>query len=303
MSRPEHISICICTFRRPDMLLGLLKAVQRQRTDGLFTHSVIVVDNDEQESARPTAMAFAGLTYAVEPRQNIALARNRAIAKASGDYVALIDDDELPGDTWLLELYGALQTTKVDGVLAPVLPRFAQEPPAWVVKGRFFDRPAPPTGHLLRWTDTRSGNALLRRAVFDKTLDWFDPALGSGGEDRDFFKRKIGQGFVFAWTNDAAVYEWVPPMRWSRAFLMKRALLRGKMSLRASENVGFSVAKSATALLAYALALPVAPLLGNHAVMNCLVRACDHLGKVLAFIGFSPVREGYVQAPSAPKVQ
>ena len=144
--------------------------------------------------------------------------------------MALIDDDELPGPRWLLDLVLAAHRLAVDGVLAPVLPRYEQPPPAWVLKGRFFDRPAPATGEVLQWTQTRSGNALLRRAVFERSPDWFDPAFGSGGEDRDFFRRKITQGHVFAWTNDAAVHEWVPPGRWDRRVLLKRALLRGRMS-------------------------------------------------------------------------
>ena len=238
----------------------------------------------------------------MEPRQNIAFARNKAIATAAGDYVALIDDDELPDERWLLDLYQTIQRLTVDGVLAPVLPRFSQEPPSWVLKGRFFDRPAPATGHILRWTDTRSGNALLHRDVFDRSGDWFDPALGSGGEDRDFFKRKIAQGFVFAWTNEAAVYEWVPPMRWHRGFLLKRALLRGKMALRASDHVLLSVLKSTLAVPVYCLTLPVAALLGHHVVMHCLVRTCDHLGKLLAFLGLSPVEDKYVQAEPAAHI-
>ena len=48
------------------------------------------------------------ISYDVEPEQNIALARNRAIGNASGEYVALIDDDEFPDKQWLLTLYEAI---------------------------------------------------------------------------------------------------------------------------------------------------------------------------------------------------
>ena len=136
----------------------------------------------------------------------------------------------------------------------------------------------------------------MKRAVFDNRDDWFDPGFGSGGEDRDFFKRKIAQGFVFAWANDAAVHEWVPPKRWEHGFMLKRALLRGKMALRSSENVPLSVLKSGLAIPAYLLWLPVSALLGHHVLMKDLVRICDHLGKILASVGVSPVRETYLQA-------
>jgi succinoglycan biosynthesis protein ExoM len=299
--RPDHICVCICTYRRPQLLQRLLAALLQQQTEGLFEHSVVVVDNDREASARSTVEEFARscalpVSYGIEPQQNIALARNRAIDAATGDYVALIDDDELPGPRWLLDLVLAARRLAVDGVLAPVLPRYEQPPPAWVLKGRFFDRPALATGQVLQWTQTRSGNALLRRAVFQRSPDWFDPAFGSGGEDRDFFRRKIAQGHVFAWTNDAAVHESVPPGRWDHRVLLKRALLRGKMALRAADNIPLSVLKSALAVPAYGLALPVAALLGRHVLMQVLIRTCDHLGKLLAFLHLTPVRERYVQA-------
>lgn len=41
-----HISVCICTFKRPSLLLRLLKELAGQETQGLFTYSIVVVDND-----------------------------------------------------------------------------------------------------------------------------------------------------------------------------------------------------------------------------------------------------------------
>jgi succinoglycan biosynthesis protein ExoM len=299
--RPEHISVCICTYRRPQLLRRLLIALLHQETDGLFEYSVAVVDNDCDFSARTTVDDLSGsypvtVSYVIEPCQNIAKARNRVASLATGDYVALIDDDEQPGERWLLELYYALRRFAVDGVLAPVLPRYERPPPKWVLKGRFFERPAPATGQILKWTQTRSGNALLCRAVFERSPDWFDPAFGSGGEDRDFFKRKIAQGLVFAWTNEAAVHEWISPGRWDRGVLLRRALLRGKMALRSSDHVLLSVLRSALAVPAYGLALPFAALFGHHVVMQILLSTCDHLGKLLAALHVNPVRERYVQA-------
>ena len=45
----SHICVCICTFKRPHLLEGLLSRLQTQRTAGLFTYSVLVVDNDYQQ--------------------------------------------------------------------------------------------------------------------------------------------------------------------------------------------------------------------------------------------------------------
>ena len=44
----ERISVCICTYRRAELLRRLLKALLHQDTGGLFEHSVVVVDNDQE---------------------------------------------------------------------------------------------------------------------------------------------------------------------------------------------------------------------------------------------------------------
>ena len=42
---------------------------------------------------------------------------------------------------------------------------------------------------------------------------------------------KIEQGHYFVWCNEAPVYETVPPERWKKSVILKRALLRGKVNL------------------------------------------------------------------------
>src|SRR5579863_9066769 len=78
-----HISICVCTFKRSDPLKRLLGELVGQETGGLFTYSIVIVDNDHLRSAEPVVLEFAAassisIRYCEEPRQNIALARNKA---------------------------------------------------------------------------------------------------------------------------------------------------------------------------------------------------------------------------------
>jgi len=46
----NHINVFICTFRRLRLLQGLLHEVVKQETNGLFTYSVVVADNDGSRS-------------------------------------------------------------------------------------------------------------------------------------------------------------------------------------------------------------------------------------------------------------
>jgi len=166
-------------------------------------------------------------------------------------------------------------------------------PPAWVVDGKFYDRPSYPTGMVIDWRKGRTGNTFLKRHVFDGEDTPFRPEFLTG-EDQDFFRRMIGKGFVFVWCHEALAYEVVPPIRWQRSFMLKRALLRGSISL-VHPTVGLSaVAKSAVAAPLYTLALPFAAVLGQGRFMTCLVRLCDHLGRLLAAVGIDPIGKPYV---------
>ena len=144
-----HISVCVCTFKRPALLSDLLRALLQQATEGRFTYSIVVVDNDSQGSARKTVERFQRentgmIDYAVEFEQSIALARNRTIANATGDLVAFIDDDEVPVVDWLLKMHTALLAYNADGVLGPVESRFTATPPEWMIKAGIFERPNGP---------------------------------------------------------------------------------------------------------------------------------------------------------------
>lgn len=299
MNQKDHVTICICTYKRPELLKRLLTKLEVQKSDGLFNYSVVIVDNDKLESAHQTASDYAmqskiSIRYYTEYEQNIALARNKAIDNATGKFIAFIDDDEFPDDQWLLHLYKAIHHYKSDGVLGPVLPHFETEPPRWVIKGKLFERPAPATGQVLNWQNTRTGNALLKKDLFLKGDVWFDPAYGSGGEDRDFFKREIAKGHTFIWYNEAVVFETVPPNRWSKEILTKRALLRGKMALNSAKSKPASIIYSSVAIVVYSLCLPILIIFSYHNFIKCLIKLCDHLGKVAAFLGINLVKEKYV---------
>jgi succinoglycan biosynthesis protein ExoM len=298
ISSAPHVSVCICTYQRLSLLRRLLDALRNQDTQGAFTYSVVVVDNDKLRSAEGVVSGFAdasgiAIKYCVEPRQNIALARNMAIETVQGDYVAFIDDDEFPTNRWLLTLFEARERFGVDGALGPVKPHFDSAPPRWVVEGRFYDRPSYPTGYVIDGSKGRTGNVLLKKQIFEALDPPFRPEFLTG-EDQDFFRRMIEKGHTFIWCHEAVAYEVVPPVRWSRGFMLRRALLRGATSLRHPSCGAVDIAKSMVAVPVYAALLPVSLILGQGRFMLCLVKMFDHLGKLLALVGCHPIKEAYV---------
>jgi succinoglycan biosynthesis protein ExoM len=280
---PDHISVCVCTYRRPQLLANLLQKLRAQRTDGRFTYSVVVVDNDKEESARPlvedAARGGLAIRYEVEPIRNIAMARNKAISSADGDFVAFIDDDEFPVCDWLLQLHRTQVAYGVAAVLGPVKPEFETLPPTWVVKGRLFERPSYATGTVLAWYNTRTGNVLITRRIFRDHL--FRPEFRHS-EDQDFFKRIMQQGHVAVWCDEATVFEIQRPERFTLAYFLKRALLRGNVSLKLQPNKLRVVAKSLLAVASYALMLPAFAVLRRDLFIRFLIKECDHIGKLIA---------------------
>lgn len=293
-----HITVCVCTYRRPELLRRLLWELGRQETGGLFTHSVVVVDNDREESARGVVDAMAGtspvpIVYRVESEQGIARARNRAVEAAEGDFIAFIDDDECPVKDWLLLLFRACLQHGVDGALGPVKPHFESEPPRWLIRGGFYERADYPTGFVIDGAKGRTGNVLLRRSLFRPGEAAFRTEFVTG-EDQDLFRRLIAAGHVFIWCSEAVAYETVPPVRWKRWYLMRKAMMRGKYSVIEPSFGVREAVTSVVAIPAYAAALPVACLLGQHQLARCLVRLWYHTGKILACLGIDPAGRTYV---------
>jgi glycosyltransferase involved in cell wall biosynthesis len=264
----------------------LLRSLQAQRTDQRFTYSVVVVDNDQARSAEPivravVARATSRVDYYVEGERNIALARNKAVASAVGDYVAFVDDDEVPVDDWLLKLYETSRAYGADAVLGPVKPEYAAQPPAWLLKGRLLDRPGYPTGTVLPWNLTRTGNVLLLKRVFDEGRTMFRPEFRHS-EDQDFFKRVIANGRLVVWCDEAIVHEIQGTERFSVGYFIRRALLRGNVSLRLHTNKPVAIVKSAVAFPLYTLALPILAIIRRDLAIAYLIKDFDHIGRLMA---------------------
>ena len=114
------------------------------------------------------------------------------------------------------------------------------------------------------------------------------------GEDQDFFRRKIEEGFVFIWSADAVVFETIPPARWKRTYILRKAALQGATAALQPNCGAFNITKSIIAVPLYVLILPFTFLLGQHVFMALMVKICDHSGKLLMLMGINPIREEYV---------
>lgn len=278
------------------MLSKLLSKLQDQVTNNQFTYSAVVVDNDANQSARDTVTdcklkSAIQIDYFCEPEQNIALARNKAVENANGNFIAFIDDDEFPDDSWLINLFQTYHEYKCTGVLGPVKPYFEDAPPEWLVRGNFCVRDSHKTGSVLQHKNTRTGNVLLSSTVFEDKENRFRTEFGrTGGEDIEFFYKLIGEGHIFIWCDESPVYETVPPERWKKSFYFKKYLRMGGL---AGEKFRFVLAggpkylaKVSTAFGFYMALLPFLFLFGEHKYMKCLTKAIYFFGCISGFLGY-----------------
>ena len=298
----NHISVCICTFRRNQMLEHLLRNLSAQETAGLFDFSVVVVDNDSSGPARDVVIRMREelgleIAYEIEPVQTIPAARNHALLLARGNYIAIIDDDEFPPPHWLAALYRAIQTFDVNGALGPVRPFYKEKPPSWLVKSKTCERPVIRTGTLLEWLQTRTGNVLLKEEVFSRGNLRFNITMKTGGSDHAFFRDAINMGFKFVATEEAPVYEYVPPERFKKSYYMKRALIQGSNNCKMllTQFHGFSripiVVKSAVGFFVYAITLPISICLGSRFQLKSLESGSYHLSMLLTMLGIETVKK------------
>ena len=299
VAKPIVVAVCVATCQRPKGLEELLLALNRLQFEKVRTVeiTIIVVDNDDSASAQTVCDRVVQqrfrfeLVYAVERRRGISYARNRALElAASADFVAFIDDDEIPSAEWLDELLTVQQLYNADVVCGPVLPRFSHPVSDWMIQGRFFERPRFTTGTQL--TEGRTGNVLMRQNVVE-TVGRFEESLAlTGGEDHDFFQRTLSSGFQIYWSDQACVSESLPQSRTTPAWLLRRGFRLGNNAVwferrnrRNSRQYAVSIARAWWQLTSGIGFAPFAILRGRHTAFHQLWRAAFGAGRLAAESG------------------
>ncbi|MCB1704310.1 MAG: glycosyltransferase family 2 protein [Halioglobus sp.] len=222
---------------RPDGLQRLLAGLDGQVFTVTPTPRVqlIVVDNSPTGSAAATCAAQTWrwpLHYLHEPRPGISYARNTALAAVppGTDFIAMIDDDEVPAPDWLDQLLDAQARSGADIVVGPATPVFPPLTPEWIAASSIFRKPE--NSERLRELDpdppAATCNVLVRAGLLGPSGLSFEPALAlSGGEDKLLFQSLKQRGHSFAWAAAARVSEWIPAERANFSYMWRESYRRG----------------------------------------------------------------------------
>lgn len=229
------VAVCVITCFRPDGLRRMLDglAAQKFEKNPIPDIQYIIVDNDDQGSARSVCEKFVethdvNLEYDIEKQRGIPFARNHSIDMAKGDcdFIAIMDDDEVPARNWLDELMAAQQEFDADILTGPVSPHFMEPPADWLLD--FFGSGNLPNGKNLRYTYGHAYTSnLFARAELFRQIRFDEQFRSNGADDTHLFMQVYQKGYKAVWANEALVTEWLPASRTNAKWLWLRAYRRG----------------------------------------------------------------------------
>jgi glycosyltransferase involved in cell wall biosynthesis len=189
------VSVVIPTYKHARLVLQTLDSVFAQT----FSDYEIIVVNDgspDDTAERLAPLVQAGkIRYFEQPNAGQSHARNRGVSEARGEFLALLDDDDLwPPDKlqWQVQAlrdapsavlaYGSMETFGGD----PIYSFPKTDAPSGRVKARFFEQ---------NWMRS-PGQTLIRTETF-RAVGGFDPSVW-GCEDWELFLRLADAGeFVY----------------------------------------------------------------------------------------------------------
>ncbi|MGB8354527.1 MAG: glycosyltransferase [Chthoniobacteraceae bacterium] len=181
MSTPL-VSVVITTFRRPAFLVAAIGSVLAQ---DYHEREIIVIDDGSADEMEPVCAPFP-VRYFHQENRGPSAARNAGAARARGDLLLFLDDDDLSPSGSLRALVGAWMSGPVSGAVAGRVRRFHEPEPGRVE----FIESEREAGHYMS-----AGAALYPREAFERVRG-FDETMRRS-EDTDFCLRLKEAGTTF----------------------------------------------------------------------------------------------------------
>jgi glycosyltransferase involved in cell wall biosynthesis len=232
------VTVCACTYRRPEGLAALLEGLDQQTFERASRPElrIIIADNEGNARVRDICDQFRRssgipIAYVHEPQRGISHARNACLARLAEDcdFFTMIDDDEIPDPDWIEQLLLAQETTAADVVQGRVRAQLPPSTPGWIVQGRYFDWQLDADEARRAQQEVypevykaRTNNVLVRHAVVRELALRFDPRFAlTGGEDIVFFSVIKRAGYRIVYAPCACVRDVVPPERVTLKYLLR----------------------------------------------------------------------------------
>ncbi len=216
MNAPR-VSVLIVSYNRADDLALVLRELMAGSRP---PDEIVVVDNASHDGSADVAASFPGVIVQRNARnEGFATGNNQALALATGDYIALLNNDAVPHRDWLRRLIERLESDDdVAGVGGKAFFWDDQNPVhdesnhyysySLVDEQLGYSQAVVDGSDEPREVATLSGcAALFRRSAIDAVGHPFlEPLFFTYYEETDFCARALRQGFRLFYDGSAAVW-------------------------------------------------------------------------------------------------
>ncbi|NNE58540.1 MAG: glycosyltransferase family 2 protein [Hellea sp.] len=298
----EGVSIIVPTYQRPDGIEIALGSLLDQQIEGRCVE-IIVADNDPAGSARAFVESFKkraafDVVYVHVPQPGVSNARNGAMEKARGRFIAFLDDDMEALEGWVQSLIDTSLKFKAGIVFGPAIARMPNPEDARnPYMEPFFSRIADMKNEGLMNETLGTGGCLLDLDLCNMPSPAFDTSLNeTGGEDDILFDHLRQTGTKVAWSPKAESIEIVPAKRatpeyiWTRNFAFGQgpSHIHASRGLKGIPGVIYFMATGSIQWVLFGIAYLVMKRLGHPAYVKYLARTARGLGKIFWTDRFSP---------------
>lgn len=238
-----RLEVVVPTYNRADLLPVCLKSLQAATIPDGLTVGITVVDNNSKDNTRAVVESwqerFGGrLSYVFERMQGRSAALNAGITASESDLIGFIDDDEEIDETWYQTVHHAFTTRDVDFIGGPYIPKWEQEPPAWLPSDHEGVIGLVDAGsEIIPYDDhypgiLMGGNAVIRRAAIEK-VGLYMTSLGRtgerllAGEDEHMYRRLLASGAKGLYLPQLKIHHLVPASRLTKKYYRSWAFWRG----------------------------------------------------------------------------
>lgn len=256
----ESASILICTFNRASFLSETLASVADLRAPRDCAAELVIVDNNSMDSTREVVATAAAtspipIRYLFEPRQGKSFALNTGFAHATGDVLALTDDDVVPDPGWLAGIVDVFRTHDVTFAFGKVLPRWGCLPPPELLTERahdiwgplaivdYGDEVATYTKEAVAQKLPVGASLAFARAALDVVGGWrtdlgkVDNTLISGEDHEIFFRLRRADLYRGLYDPRIVVRHHVPASRLTRRYFRRWFYWHGKTLARMAGEI------------------------------------------------------------------
>lgn len=134
MNTTGLITVAICTYNRAEYLRLVLEDLASDWAECQLPIELLVIENNCHDHTAEVVNSFLvrlPIRIESEPRQGLAIARNRAIALASGELLLFLDDDVRVKSGWLRAYQDAFSDSSVLIAGGKIIPIWPEQRPRW----------------------------------------------------------------------------------------------------------------------------------------------------------------------------